>query len=48
MNFNISKIMLTEAIRIIEEEKQDFIIFVSKNKSNKLDTLYDDVFVIED
>lgn len=48
MNFNISKRVLTEAIRIIEEEKQDFVIFVSKNKPNKLDTLYDDVFIIED
>ena len=47
MNFNISKRVLTEAIRLIEEEKQDFVILASKNKLNKLDTLHDDVFVIE-
>ena len=47
MNFNISKRVLIEAIRLIEEEKQDFVIFASKNKPNKLDTLHDDVFIIE-
>lgn len=47
MNFNISKRVLTEAIRIIEEEKEDFVILTSKNKPNKLDTLHDDIFTIE-
>jgi len=48
MNFNINKRILIEAIRIIEEEKQDFVIFVSKNKPNRLDILHDDIFVIEE
>jgi len=46
MNFNISKKVLNDAVRIIEDDKQDFVLLTSKNKPNKLDTLHDDVFTI--
>ena len=45
--FNISKKTISNAIRLIESNEQDFIILASKNKQNHLDTLYEDYFEIE-
>lgn len=47
MNINISKQILNEAVRLIEEEKKNFVIFSSKNKPNHLDTFHDDVFEMD-
>jgi len=48
MNFNITKDVLKKAIALIEEDVKPFVILSSKTQEGHLDTLHEDVFIIED